>query len=413
VCGAGTCQAGCYVGGVVYATGGLNPANACQSCAPSISTMAWYQAPADCATIAAHVGFTCATVGGVAKCWGSNSSSSGRFGCAINGDGFLGIGQTCDQTPYSTTPLAVSSLGAGVIAVSAGSDSLHACALANGAVKCWGANSSGQIGDGSNSNRNAPVQVSGLASGVQGIATGNYHSCALVNGQVQCWGNNGGGQLGLDPSTTTGTTTPAGIPLSGNIQSITTGSEHTCALVGGSVWCWGSNTFGELGNNSTTGSYVPVQPSGLGSNIQAVAAGSIHTCAIANGSLYCWGDNSSGQLGDGTTAARLIPVPVQGLASGVQAVTTGGRHTCALVNGGAWCWGLNSSGQLGDNTTTDRWSPVAVQGLGSGVQAITAGSNHSCALTSAGAKCWGNNSSGQLGNNSTTDSSVPVAVQGF
>jgi alpha-tubulin suppressor-like RCC1 family protein len=399
ICGAGICQAGCYVGSTVYPTGTLNPANSCQSCSPAISSTAWYQVPSDCATIAAHNGFTCATVGGVAKCWGNNW------------DGNLGIGQSHDQTPSSAVPLAVTGLGIGVQSVSTGATSTHACALVAGGVSCWGPNDFGDLGDGTTSGRNAPVQVVVLQSGVLGVATGDYHSCALLSGQVQCWGYNLHGQLGISASQ--GSTTPVMVTLSGNIQAIAVGGNHSCALIDGSVWCWGDNSFGQLGNNSTTGNYLPVQAVGLGSNVQAIAAGGAHTCAIANGSLLCWGYNRDGELGDGTTTDRWAPVPVQGLSSGVQAVTAGELHACAVVNGGAWCWGTNVYGQLGDNSTTDRWSPVAVQQLGSGVQAITASSAHSCALASAGAKCWGRNSNGELGNNSTTDSSIPVSVQGL
>ena len=410
VCGTGSCQAGCYVGGLVYATGGLNPTNTCQSCNPSISTTAWYQVPSDCATIAAHNGFACATTGGSAKCWGVNGYSD-RSG---SGSGLLGIGQSYAQIAESPVPLTVSGLTVGVQAISTGNGSHHSCAVVNGGVMCWGANSSGQIGNGTTTDANAPTQVAGLTSGVQGVASGLAFSCAIANGELYCWGSNDSGQLGVDPSTNGTSLSPVKVPLSGNIQAIATGNSHMCALVSGSVWCWGSNAAGELGNNSSaTNSYVRVQPVGLAANVQAIAAGDYFTCALSAGSLSCWGRNTFGQLGDGTIVDHPAPVAVQGLSIGVQAVATGSQHTCAVVNGAAWCWGYNHYGALGDNTTTDRASPVSVQGLTSGVQSITAGSAHTCALTSAGAKCWGFNGSGELGNNSTIDSSVPVAVQGL
>jgi alpha-tubulin suppressor-like RCC1 family protein len=398
ICNAGTCQFGCYVGGAVYATGALNPSNGCQSCNPAISTSAWYQVPSDCATIAAHGNFTCATVGGVAKCWGTN------------GDGILG--QSADQLPSSAVPVTISALGTNVQAISTGGGSAQSCALVGGGVKCWGRNDYGQLGNGSSSaNSYTPVQVTGIGAGGMGIASGETHTCALQNGQVECWGTNTNGQLGSASSQ--GVSLPVAISLSTNAQAITSGAAHSCALVSGSVWCWGYNSSGQLGNNSTTDSSVPVQVAGLGSNVQAIAAGRGHTCAIANGALLCWGYNSDGEVGDGTTINRLTPVPVQGLSSGVQAVAAGTYHTCAIVNGGAWCWGMNLDGELGDNSTTTSPSPVAVRGLSTGVQAITAGYSHSCALTNAGAKCWGNNYYGELGNNSTTASPIPVAVQGL
>ncbi len=412
ICGSGSCQAACYVGGTVYATGMLNPANSCQSCLPLVSTSTWSQAQSDCATIAAHNGFTCATVGGAAKCWGSNGSDPGGRGTSYSG--LLGINQTFAQIPYSLVPVATSGLTTGVQAVSSGSDSLHGCAVVSGAVKCWGYGAFGQIGDGSMSDRNAPVQVTGLTSGIRGVATGSRHSCALLSGQIQCWGDNGAGELGVNPAVITGSPIPVALALNGNIQAIAVGGQFTCALAGGSVYCWGFNTQGSLGNNSTMDSYSPVQPMGLGSNVQAIAAGETHACVIAGGALLCWGSNVSGQLGDGTGMDRWVPTPVPGLSSGVQAVSAGDSHTCAVVNGAALCWGWNAFGQVGDNTTgTNRVSPVPVQGLGSGVQAITAGYEHSCAITSAGAKCWGANGAGELGNNSMIDSPIPVSVQGL
>lgn len=407
ICGAGVCQAGCYVGGTVHGVGAVNPANACQTCSPSHSTTAWYQVPSHCATIAAHFAFACATVDGAAKCWGSNGHAESPY------DYLLGIGRSRDETPYSAEPLDVSNLGAQVQAISAGAYSSHSCALVNGGVRCWGFNGDGRLGDGTTTARSTPVQVVGLTTGVLGIATGESHSCALLKGEVQCWGSNGLGQLG--PSDAELSPIPV-TAMSGSIQSIAVGDNHSCGLTGGAVWCWGSNSSGQLGNGSTTNSQQPVAASGLGSNVLAIAAGSGHTCAIANGSVHCWGANWSGQLGDGTTTDRSASVPVPELPNGVLAVAAGRGHTCAVVNGGAWCWGSNSYGQLGDGSTTDRSSPVPVKGLSGTVKAITAGVYFSCALTSAEAKCWGLNLHGQLGNASAEYnpySPTPVPVEGL
>jgi alpha-tubulin suppressor-like RCC1 family protein len=378
----------------------LNSANSCQICAPLISTSAWYQPPSDCATIAAHDYFTCGVAGGVAKCWGSNGSGRGESPS-------LGTGETYDQLAGSPVPLMVTGLGGSVQAVSTGPDSYHACAVVNGGVKCWGDGRSGQLGDGSTtSSSDIPVQVAGLTSGVQGIATGVSHSCALVNGRVECWGDNSFGQLGTAFSSMTPAT-----PVISNAQAISLGAYHSCALINGSVWCWGSNSNGQLGNNSTTDSDVPVQVTTLGSDVQVIAAGGNSTCAISEGELYCWGANGFGQLGDGTSSDRAVPVAVQTLTSDVQAVATSSAVTCAIFNGGAWCWGAGVL--LGDGSSASRATPGPVPGLDSGVLAITVGSAP-CALTSAGAKCWGDNSEGELGANSTAASSpTPVSVQGL
>ncbi len=354
--------------------------------------------------VAAGGNHSCAlTTAGAVHCWGSN------------GNGQLGDG----STTHRTTPVAVSGLGSGVAAIAAGDS--HTCALTTaGAVHCWGNNSYGQLGDGSTTPRTTPVAVSGLDSGVAAIAVGGTHSCALTTaGAVRCWGKNLDGQLGDD--STTRRTTPVdvkGVGGSGtlsDVAAITAGASHSCArTTTGAVQCWGDNYYGQLGDGSTTQRTTPVAVSGLGSGVAAIAAGRHHSCALTTaGAVQCWGNNNSGQLGDGSTMGRSTPVAVSGLDSGVAAITAGSQHSCARTTAGAVrCWGSNFNGQLGNGTTTDSTTPVAVSGLDSGVAAIAAGHNvHTCALTTAGAvRCWGWNVYGQLGDGSTMGRSTPVAV---
>jgi len=292
----------------------------------------------------------------------------------------------------------------------------HTCAITiTGGVKCWGQNDKGQLGDNSLSQRLTAVDVAGLEGGVAAVAAGLKHTCALLSdGQVSCWGDNQDGQLG--DSTNTTRLTPVSVGgLDRNVGAIAAGGSHTCSLnSSGGVACWGNNQYGQLGDGSTTTRTAPIGVQGLSSGIRAITLGYNHTCALTmGGAVKCWGSNSSGQIGDNTTTQRETPFDVMGLAGSVISITAGAYHTCVLsTGGGAKCWGSNNDGQLGDNSQTDRLSPRDVSGLDAGLIAITAGIFHTCALTSAGrAKCWGYNAFGQLGDGTVTDRRVPVDVQ--
>ena len=206
--------------------------------------------------------------------------------------------------------------------------------------------------------------------------------------------------------------------------SILAGSRHACALMmDGVAWCWGDNTYGQLGDGTTTRRLVPTQVAGIGPGVASIIPGGFysmasyhHTCAVkTDGSAWCWGANLRGQLGDGTTTQRLLPTPVIGLDSGVASIASGGQHTCCRkVDGSAWCWGRNFSGELGDGTNDNRLLPVPVSALGTEVSSVSAGTFHTCAVkTNGSAWCWGGNIYGGLGDGSVNDSNVPVNVSGF
>jgi len=391
----------------------------------------------------------------------------------------------------------------GVAALSVGAH--HNCAIASGgSLFCWGWNGAGQVGDGTTANRLVATPVSGLSSGVLGVATSRgplsnasgpevavAHTCAIVQlGGVRCWGANESGQLG------DGGNTPSATPvqvqaLPTAIIAVAAGARHSCAVTGGgAALCWGANDQGQLGDGTTTPHSTPVPVSGLGSGVAAIAAGFDHTCALTEtGAVKCWGSNDAGQLGDGTTVQRWTPVDVVSLSSGVTRIAAGGLpygfllapvgtspvgggYTCAIASGdAAKCWGANYSNQLGDGTNTNqtnRLTPFEVTGLTAGTidiapgvgwrhvsyftgglftsscavaaggvvecwggsyadpgtptsvglpgtfASVGVGTFHRCALGSDGrVSCWGGNNFGQLGNGTTTgqSSASPAIVQ--
>lgn len=364
---------------------------------------------------------TCIVAGGKVKCWGYNRY--GQLGVDTKFKSLVPIDVTSAFGQFSKFEM-----------VAAGSN--YSCAVIDGGVECWGDNSNGQLGDGSNTYRNTPVSVEDLGTGsnVTAVAVGNSHVCALTNGNVKCWGANWNGQLGDDSNTSSNT--PVDVKGLENFwaEKIVAGDEHTCVIgenesgYHGAVKCWGGNWSGQLGDGSTEGSRVPVNvlaSSGGGElvNVEEIAAGGYHTCAIVNGGAICWGENLSGQLGDGSNVSSKYPVRVvaDDNDTEVTSISAGGDNSCAIVDEGVKCWGSNGEGQLGDGSNVNSNIPVSVEGLGdgSGVKSISvsrtdvAMGGFVCALVENKVKCWGSNMDGQLGNGSSVyNSNIPVDVSG-
>jgi uncharacterized repeat protein (TIGR01451 family) len=329
---------------------------------------------------------SCAIISGGVKCWGYGTSGQLGNGQFLFSDTPVTVLDTDGSTPLSN-----------ITAIASGR--AHTCAVTSGgAVKCWGYNNQGQLGNGSTSNSNIAVNVSGLSSGVSAIAAGDLHTCAVVSGAAQCWGDNTFGQLG-DGNTFTFSSTPVSVSSLLSVTAIAGGGSHSCAVASGGAKCWGDNTYGQLGNNSFTPSPTPVNVSNLTSGVSNVATGNAHSCALLNtGAVRCWGYNAFGQLGNNATTDSSVPVTVTSL-SGVTLLTSHNFHNCALTGGYAYCWGDNQYGQLGDATSAAKRTPQQVIGLASNVLTISVGTTHACAITTtANALCWGKNLNGQIGN---------------
>ncbi|MGZ6927226.1 MAG: RCC1 domain-containing protein [Acidimicrobiia bacterium] len=341
---------------------------------------------------------TCGLVSGASFCWG------------LDGNGELG---DAAESSTAASPVRTVSVGADLTQVASGD--FHTCARATtGAAYCWGMNSSGQIGDGTTTDRNVPTAVTALGSGVASIGAGGRHSCAVTTaGELRCWGDNNDGEVG------DGTTTDRNVPVTvtgfaSGVAEVAVGSRHACArTTDGAVWCWGANGSGQLGDGSTTPSAVPVAVSGLGSGVAHITAGDDTTCAVTDtGAASCWGANGSGQLGDGSTTPSAVPVAVSGLGSGVTRIDAGGANACAVTTAGAaYCWGDDFYGQLGDDTQNDSSVPVLVPGFASGAAQITAGTRHECLVAVSGAAyCWGSPAFGALGNHGVDNGPGPQPV---
>lgn len=347
------------------------------------------------------------------SCWGNNESRQ------------LGNSMSDIESIPSDVPAKVLNIN-DAIAVSAGGN--HTCAVhQDNTVSCWGAVAGGQLGDISLSiaddNFGAAPQKLRVVSDAIDIAAGGMdarayegnYTCALhLDGTISCWGDNEEGQLGHDNGYRT-SAMPVSVEGIGDANAIAAGFSHSCAVrEGGSISCWGSNGYGQLGNDTAFRSALPVPVQGIADAIAVAGSqwGSAYSCALhQSGLVSCWGDNEEGQLGNGTKNRSSVPVQVKGITDAV-AIAIGWHHSCVIhQNGSVSCWGGNEEGELGNGTEIGQSVSVQVEGI-TNATAIAAGGRHTCALLEDGTiSCWGNNEAGQLGNSTLLKSSAPARVE--
>jgi alpha-tubulin suppressor-like RCC1 family protein len=295
----------------------------------------------------------------------------------------------------------------------------HTCAVRqSGYVSCWGFNSWGQLGDGTNFDRATPVLVSGITTAVQ-VAASYETTCArLAGGSIMCWGHGGYGELGN--GVVSATTTPVAVSGLNDAVDITAGGFHFCARRStGAVVCWGLNDSGQIGDATMNNALSPTTVTGLaGMTVLELSAGDNFTCArISGGTVRCWGNNTLGQIGDGTTTSpRLAPTLVAGLANAA-GLASNIDGTCARTTSNTVvCWGVNSSGECGDGTVVSpRVNIVTATGVTTVAEVAADGAGHHvCARRADGSVlCWGQGLQGQLGNGGTSNSSTAVVVSGI
>ena len=351
------------------------------------------------------------------------------FSCGRNNFGQLGLGDTLNR--LVPTQIALS----GVTGIGAGSDSGgHAVALIGGNVFAWGHNNAGQLGDGTTTTRLTPVQVKNVTGSpgfldniVQVVACGGHNIALKEDGTVFTWGLNGHGQLGIDSLVNSPLPVQvknvSGSPgFLSDVINVSCGRDFSFAIKNdGTLFAWGGNAYGQLGDTSTTDKKLPVQIA-IG-NVQAVSGGFFSSIALKNdGTVFGWGRNLFGEIGDGTTTPRKVLVQVKnvtgspGFLDNIAAISSGVIHSLALRNDGTvFGWGRNRDGQLGDGTTTDRLTPVQVKnvtgspGFLSNIVRIDAGGGYSLAVNDGGTIfSWGDNRYGSLCDGTTIDRLIPV-----
>jgi alpha-tubulin suppressor-like RCC1 family protein len=332
-----------------------------------------------------------------------------------NTNGGLGVNDTTQRN----TPVQVWGISSSAVAVACG-DCFTAVVLADGTIRTFGRNNNGQLGVNDTTSRQTPVQVFGISSSAMAVAGGKYHTAILLaDGTVRTFGSNSSGQLGININGGTRQTPVQVFGISSSAVAVACGWYHTAVLLSdGTVRTFGINTYGALGVNDTTQRNTPVQVFGISSSATAVACGRYFTAVLlVDGTVRTFGRNPSGGLGLGDTTSRLTPVQVFGISSSAMAVAAGVEHTAILLTDGTVrTFGYNDTGGLGLGDTASRLTPVQVVSALSygGSFKIAGGTVHTAVILADGTvRTFGDNGGGQLGVNDTDGRQTPVQVWGI
>jgi len=276
----------------------------------------------------------------------------------------------------------------------------------------WGGNFIGRLGDNSTTNKSSPVQTVSSGTNWKVVFSGREHIGAIkTDGSLWLWGSNADGELGNN-STNVQSSPVQTVSGGTNWQSASFGFDHSAAIkTDGSLWLWGGGNFGRLGNNSTASQSSPVQTVSGGTNWKSVSLMRCNSAAIKiDGTLWLWGSGGLGQLGNNSTANQSSPVQTVSGGTNWRSVSIGAYHSAAIkTDGSLWLWGLGNIGLLGTDSVTSQSSPVQTVSGGNNWRSVSLGNQHSAAIKTDGSLwLWGNGSFGRLGDNTTTNKSSPV-----
>ena len=325
-----------------------------------------------------------------------------------------GYGNLGDNTIVrKSSPVQTIAFGTNWKSVASGADTIKVIKT-DGTLWLWGNNNNGQLGDNTITKKSSPIQTVAFGTNWIQVSDGyskNSNACVKTDGTLWCWGLNSSGELG-DNTITKRSSPVQTVAFGTNWKQVSIGYGHTAAIkTDGTLWCWGNNNNGQLGDNTITNRSSPVQTVTFGTNWKQVYSGYLLTAAIkTDGTLWTWGRNAQGELGDNTITNRSSPVQTIAFGTTWKQVSGGFRFTAATkTDGTLWLWGYNYNGSLGDNTSTSRSSPVQTITTGTNWKQVAGGYTHTAAIKTDGTLWnWGKGGYGNIGDNTIVNKSSPV-----